>query len=817
LQLAHTKKKPGVIKIALVGNPNSGRTTIFNNFTGFRRPVGNYPGVTVKKEEGEFIVDGVRVKVVDLPGTYSLTAYSQDELVVRRYILEEKPDVLVNVLNANNLERSLYLATQLMELDIPLVLALNMSDEAKTRGIEIDLGKLSELIGIPIVPTVGHKGEGMRELLSQAIKVAYKSREQKRITVNYGRDIEDELENLRQLIQREGSSTNTYSSRWLVVKLLENDQDIIAKIRDEKILSAAGEAARRLENLLGERPEIIMAERRYGFISGACQEAVKTTVETRHKMSDKVDDVVMNDALGIPILLLVMYAIFYLTFTLGEGPQRAIEYLFGRLAVFVSSFWPVGAVSPLKSLLVEGIIGGVGGVVVFLPYILLLFLGIALLEDTGYTARAAFIMDRLMHKIGLHGKSFIPLLVGFGCSVPAIIATRTLESRRDRLVTMLIIPLMSCGGRFPIYAMIIPAFFATRWQAPVLWMIYLTGIILAIISAHLLGKTLFKELSEAFVMELPPYRIPTAKSILFHMWQPAWLFLRKAGTVIFGASIILWVLAAFPHKREFETDYTTARFEAIKSFKSGLDTLGARLGLSSAGREMLGVYLAEGRDDPGLLNSGYETDIGHEASVIAEFLRAVDELEKQGELKATGGSGDPAARHETDAEAGDLSSVASFYLEEIKYPLKKNLAQIDKLRKNEQLSYSMTGRIGRALESVLKPLGFDWKISTALIGALAAKELFIAQMGIIYAVEESEQGKHSLKENIRSDYSPLAAVCIMLFLLIGTPCVATLVVIRKESGSWGWAFLQWGGLTAMAYLGTLVVYQLGSFLGIGIG
>lgn len=815
--MAHTEKKPGVIKIALVGNPNSGKTTIFNNFTGFRRPVGNYPGVTVKKEEGEFIVDSVRVKVVDLPGTYSLTAYSPEELVVRKYIIEEKPDVVVDVLNANNLERSLYLATQLMELDVPLVLALNMNDEAKTRGIEIDLSKLSKLIGTPIVPTVSHKREGMRALLSQAMELACKSREQERITVNYGRDIEDELESLMQLIQREGNSTDRYNSRWLAVKLLENDQDIIATIRDEKILSAAEESSRHLENLLGDRPEIIMAERRYGFISGACQEAVSTTVETRHKMSDKIDDVVMSGALGIPILLSAMYAIFYLTFNLGEGPQRVIEYLFGRLALFVSSLWPTGAVSPLKSLLVEGIIGGVGGVVVFLPNILLLFFCIALLEDTGYTARAAFVMDRLMHKIGLHGKSFIPLLVGFGCSVPAIIATRTLENRRDRLVTMLIIPLISCGGRHPIYIMIIAAFFTKNLQVPVLWTIYLIGILLAMITALLLGKTIFKELSNPFVMELPPYRIPTAKSLFFHMWQPAWLFLRKAGTVIFGASIILWVLVTFPHKKEFETDYTTARLEATTAFKGSLDTLGARLGLSPTGIEMLSVYLAERRDDPASLSSADETHFGQETALISELLRVVDELEKQGQVKVAGGSGNTTGRTGADAKAEDLFSAASYYLEEVKSPLEARLAQIERLKHNEQLSYSIAGRIGRALESVFKPLGFDWKISTSLIGALAAKELFIAQMGIIYAVEESEQGKHSLREKVRSDYSPLVAVCILLFLLISTPCMATLAVIRKESGSWGWAFLQWGGLTVMAYLVTLVVFQLGSFLGIGTG
>ena len=780
--------------------------------------MGNYPGVTVQKEEGEVIIGGVRALVVDLPGTYSLTPYTEEELVARRYIIEEKPDVMVDVIDANNLERSLYLATQFMELEVPLVLALNMSDEAKNRGFEFDLKKLSELIGVPIVPTVGNKRIGMQELLSQSIDLAQNTRKRERITINYGRDIEAELESLTQLVQEEGKFTGRYNSRWLAIKLLENDREIVEKIGDEKIRSAAGEASRRLESLLGERLEIIMAERRYGFISGACQEAVRITVETRHKISDRIDDIIMSDTFGIPILLLLMYGVFYLTFTLGEGPQRVIEYLFGRLAVLISSFWPVGAHSPLKSLLVNGIIGGVGGVVVFLPNIMFLFLGIALLEDTGYMARAAFIMDRLMHKIGLHGKSFIPLLIGFGCSVPAILATRTLDNRRDRLITMLIIPLMSCGGRFPIYALIIPAFFVSSWQAPVLWMIYVIGVLLAVVSARLLGKTVLRGESVPFVMELPPYRIPTAISVLVHMWDPSRQYLRKAGTVIFGASIILWVIAAFPPKKEFEKNYAAASLEATQAFESGLDQLAARLSLSPEGREMLGVCLAGRKDEAGSPWPAYESGHRQEAILIAEFLRAADGLEKNRKTE-------PAANTENLKDGAgkglqgseELTKAASYYLEEVKYPFYESLDQIERLKRNEQLNYSIAGRLGRALDHVLKPLGFDWKISTALIGGMAAKELFVAQMGIIYAVEESEQGKHSLREEIRGDYSPLVGICVILFLLIGTPCVATLAITRKESGSWGWAFLQWGGLTAMAYLVSLIVYQLGSFLGIGVG
>ncbi|MEA1996558.1 MAG: ferrous iron transport protein B [Gemmatimonadota bacterium] len=819
--MRQAEKKPGVLKVAVTGNPNSGKTAIFNTLTGFSQRVSNYPGVTVEKKEGEVLYRGQRLLLMDLPGAYSLTSYSIEEMDVRKYILEEKPDVILDVLDANNLERNLFLATQLMEFGIPLVLALNMSDEARSRGIEFDLRKLSALIGAPLVPTVGNKGEGRKELLEAVVKAASEPVRSEHITVNYGRDIEGELEGLEKLLDGAGHSAGTYNPRWLTVKLLEGDREVLNNIGDENIISAAKEAATRLESLLGERPEIIMGERRYGFISGACQETMKTTVETRHNMSDRIDDIIMSEALGIPILLLLMYLVFYLTFTLGNAPGSVLEYIFGRLSLFVSSFWPTGSHSPIKSLLTDGIIGGVGGVVVFLPNIMILFFCIALLEDTGYTSRAVFVMDRLMHRMGLHGKSFIPLIIGFGCSVPAILATRSLESRRDRLVTMMIIPLMSCGGRHPIFALIIPVFFVQRWQVPVLWLIYVTGMVLAVFSARLLAKTVLKGFSEPFVMELPPYRIPTWKSVIFHMWEPSYQFLKKAGTVIFAASIILWALAAFPRKKEFDMDYTAAALEVQEAFTDGLVEVGGLLHLTPEGKEMLIARLT-GRmagTDPAL--AAFKARAGHEAAVIDEFLRAVDELERQRKAGIDPSPSSHGAGTEVDAGGGGSgeyfsTAAVSFYLEGVKYPRDENLARITKLKKKEQLSYSIAGKTGRALAQVLKPLGFDWKVSTAFLGGFAAKELFIAQMGIIYAVEESGQGKHSLREQVRKNYSPLSAVCIMIFLLIGTPCIATLAVTRQESGSWGWVLLQWGGLTGLAYIVTLVVFQVGSFLGIGV-
>jgi len=433
------------IVVALAGNPNSGKTTIFNNLTGGRQHVGNYPGVTVEKKEGRFRHAGREVHVVDLPGTYSLTAYSLEEVVARNFVIDERPDMIVDIIDSSNLERNLYLATQFMELGVPLILAFNMSDLAKARGYDIDTEVLSRLLGVAIVRTVGHKGRGTEELKDAIIQVADSDKRPRPTAVSYGREIDRELAAIVALIDGEAALCERFRPRWLAVKLLENDEEVRRAVQElaadpAAILSAAESAAGRIQRDFGDAAEIVIADRRYGFISGACQEAVRSTVEARHTMSDHIDSVATNRALGIPIFLGLMYVVFKLTFTLGEPPMGWIEEFFGWLGEAVGSLWPAGSESALKSLLVDGIIGGVGGVLVFLPSILLLFLAIALLEDSGYMARAAFIMDRLMHKIGLHGRSFIPMLIGFGCTVPAIMATRTMESRRDRLTTILVLP-----------------------------------------------------------------------------------------------------------------------------------------------------------------------------------------------------------------------------------------------------------------------------------------------------------------------------------------------------------------------------------------
>jgi len=693
-------------KVALAGNPNSGKTTIFNGLTGARHHVGNYPGVTVEKKEGTCRHGEVELSVVDLPGTYSLTAYSIEELVARNYLIDEKPEVVVDIVDASNLERNLYLAVQLMELKAPLVLAFNMSDVAHARGYEFDLQKLSALLGTPIVPTVGTRKEGISDLLDEVVAVASGKREYQDRRIPLGRELEEEVAKVQRLIEADEALLASHDSRWLAIKLLENDGIVREKVSDGDILEQVERSTAHLRSIFGDSPEIVIADRRYGFISGACLEAVRSTVEARHSRSDDIDEYVTSPALGLPIFLVLMYLVFNLTFTLGDAPMGWIESFFGWAGEAISSWWPEGVESPLKSLLVDGIIGGVGGVVVFLPNILLLFLAISILEDSGYMARAAFIMDQLMHKIGLHGKSFIPMLIGFGCSVPAIMATRTLESRKDRLTTMLVIPLMSCGARLPIYALIIPAFFPHRWHAPMLWLMYFIGIVLAIVGAKLLRSAVFKGESTPFVMELPPYRLPTLTGALIHTWERGGLYLRKAGTIILGVSIVLWALTSYPKKR-FDDQ-------------------------------------AEG-----------------------------------------------------ESAAATQESVAA-------------------ARQAEALSYSVAGRIGHAIEPILKPMGFDWRIGTALIGAFGAKEVFVAQMGIVYAIGEADEESGALRERLRKNYPPLVAFCIMLFCLVSAPCMATLAITRSESGSWKWAFFQFFGLTASGYILTVIVYQVGSALGIGL-
>ena len=680
------------ITVALAGNPNSGKTTIFNVLTGAKQHVGNYPGVTVERKEGSRNYKGYHFQFVDLPGTYSLTAHSVEEVVARDFIISEHPDVVVDIIDACNFERNLYLATQILELNVPLILTLNMVDLAKKQGIAFDQEKIGQFYNARVVATVGSKGIGIESLLDTIIEqVEQGSAQPSADRVHYGDDIEKELAQIAPLVSQEHTLAKKYGVRWLSLKLLEQDQEILDKAHSPEVIARVAKSIENLEKLYGDSPEILVAEKRYGYISGVFEQVVTQTVQRRHDISDMVDKVLLNRVLGLPIFFLAMYLVFKITFWVGDPFMGFIETGFEYLAGFVSGFWPVGSESVLRSLIVDGIIGGVGGVVVFLPNIILLFLSIAILEDSGYMARAAFLMDRIMKKIGLHGRSFIPMMIGFGCSIPAIMGTRILDDRKSRFTTIMVLPLMSCGARLPIYALIIPAFFPPRMHGFMMWLIYVIGIALAIILAYLLRKTLLKGDSGLFLMELPPYRMPTVRGLVIHMWERSWLYLKKAGTVILAISIVLWAMTSYP-------------------------------------------------------------------KVPAERLEGLSEYQAQ----------------------------------------------------QVELQNSVAGRIGTAMEPVIRPMGFDYRIGTALVGALAAKEVFVAQMGIVFSMGETGEGSETLRAKLAENYSALQGFCIMLFCLISAPCVATLAICKRETNSWKWAFFQFGGLTVIAYMITVAVYQIGS-------
>ena len=847
--------------------------------------------MTVEKKEGTRNHRGVRLHVVDLPGIYSLTPYTVEEVVARDFLIEERPDVVVDVVDASNLERNLYLATELIALREPLILVLNMSDEAERRGFAIDARRLGELLGARVVRTVGHRNRGTEELLDAILEVADGRDAPRAVEIRFGREIDEELAKLVPLIEAAPELARHYEPRWVAVKLLEDDTLVREQVERTaanagELLGAAAASRRHLQGIFGESPEIVLADRRYGFISGACQEAVVRTAEERHSRSDRIDAVVLHRAFGLPIFLLLMYLTFQFTFAVGHAPTDWIEAFFGWLSQTLGSLWPKASESPLRALLCDGILAGAGGVLAFVPYIMLLFLAIAFLEDTGYMARAAFLMDRVMHRIGLHGKSFIPMLIGFGCSVPAIMATRTLDTRRDRLTTMLVVPLMSCSARFVIYSVIVGAFFADRVVAdlglltlrlqPLMYLlIYLVGVLLAVAVAKLLRTTVLRGETTPLVMELPPYRMPTLRGLAIHMWERGCLYLRKAGTVILGLSIVLWVLTTYPKKTTFDQDYAGRRARAEQEHQAGMARLAGPLGISGEAARLaelaeaeLRLRAAAERHHPwerGYKNAWESRNTAEEAlrggpagERIARFLDARDEIERIGrefDAAATGYAGDESplppgegrvrgtsgprastrvphptplpkgegewvARRDqrlAEVESRDKAAYAAAvaFHEEVLRPFEAEVQAIEHERAAERLAYSLAGRLGHAIEPALKPLGFDWRIGTAIIGAFAAKEAFVAQLGIVYAVGAGEANREALRQHLQHDYSPLTGFCIMLFCLVSTPCASTIVMTRRESGGWRWALLQLVGLTLLAYLLTLIAYQTGRLLNLG--
>ncbi|WP_288151926.1 ferrous iron transport protein B, partial [Phocaeicola sartorii] len=702
--VALAKGKRRTINVALVGNPNCGKTSLFNIASGAHEHVGNYSGVTVDAKEGFFDFQGYHFRIVDLPGTYSLSAYTPEELYVRKHIIEETPDVIINVADSSNLERNLYLTTQLIDMNVRMVIALNMYDELEASGNKLDYTKLSQLTGVPMVPTVCRRGEGIDKLfhviigiyeggdfLSQKGEIrseileelrdwhktyvpdhefgSHKEEEEARprgymrhIHINHGPELERSIEEVKKAISQNESIRHKYSTRFLSIKLLENDKEIenfISTLPNGKeIIAIRNKEALRIRKVMNEDSEQAITDAKYGFITGALKETFTDNHLEKEQTTRVIDSIVTHRIWGYPIFFLFLYIMFEGTFVLGDYPMQGIEWLVDQLGNLIRNNMAEG---PLKDLLIDGIIGGVGGVIVFLPNILLLYFFISILEDSGYMARAAFIMDKIMHRMGLHGKSFIPLIMGFGCNVPAIMATRTIEDRKSRLITMLVNPLMSCSARLPIYLVMIGAFFP-NYASFMLLCIYTAGILLAVVMARIFSKFLVKGEDSPFVMELPPYRMPTSKSIMRHTWEKGAQYLKKMGGIIMIASIIIWFLGYYPQHDAYE-------------------------------------------------------------------------------------------------------SAA------------------------EQQENSYIGQIGKAIEPVIKPLGFDWKLGIGLISGVGAKELVVSTLGVLYT-NEGDMENVNLSDRI--PITPLVALAYMLFVLIYFPCIATFAAIKQESGSWKWAIFTAG-------------------------
>ena len=684
--LAEERRK--VIKVALVGNPNCGKTSLFNMASGGHEHVGNYSGVTVDAKEGTFEYGGYRFVIVDLPGTYSLSAYSPEELYVRRNLIDDMPDVVVNVVDASNLQRNLYLTTQLIDMNLRVVMALNMYDELAAKGDKLDIKQLGYLLGMPVVPTVSRSGEGIADLFDTIVQVYEKTDPHlaRHIHINHGVELEQSIDRIKVLLQKNADLRYKYSTRYLAIKYLESDREIEKVVealenRDE-IITARFEENARVRELMGSGLESSMVDAKYSFVQGALAETYEPYKGKRRRstITDKIDAVVTNKWLAFPIFFALLYLVFSGTFAIGEYPMRWIEWLVSQMGAFVSTAMSDGW---LKDMVVDGIIGGVGSVLVFLPNIMLFYMFISLLEDSGYMARGAFIMDRVMHKMGLHGKSFIPMVMGFGCNVPAIMATRTIESRKSRLITTLIIPLMSCAGRMPVYILLAGAFFS-RHAGLVLLGLYALGIVLAILAAKVMSRFM-KDDDLPFVMELPPYRVPTAKSIFRHTWEKGRQYLQKMSGVILACSLVIWALGYFP-RGEYET--------------------------------------------------------------------------------------------------------------------------VQQQREN-----SYIGVIGKTVEPVLEPLGFDWRMGVGIVSGVGAKELVVSTLGVMYSEGQSVDGGHiSLSDALKQSVTPAGALAYMVFILLYFPCIATFIAIRNETGSWKWALLTAVYTIILAWLAAFVTYNLAGIL-----
>lgn len=701
------------IIVALIGNPNSGKTSIFNELVGAKQKVGNWPGVTIEKYEGVIEYQGYKIKIIDLPGTYSLTAYSPEEVIARDFIIKEKPDVVINVVDGSNLERNLLLTTQLMELGANMIIALNMYDEVENKQIKINFNQLEQLLGTHIVPTSAIKKSGFNSLLDHVVRVHLGEIKILKNKLYFQEKLEETILKISNILASQKELKTKYNLRWLAIKFLENDKIIYKLIKEYPVFIKIERfligALAKFEKEFNKDPELAISEGREAFIKGAIQETVKYPTENKTTKTDFLDSIIINRILGLPIFFFIMWIIFQFTFLLAEAPMGWIEAFFIWLGELIKNIVPAGLV---QSVLVDGIIAGVGGTLVFLPQILLLFMGLSFLEGTGYMARAAFVVDKIMHKMGLHGKSFLPMITGFGCSIPALMATRTLKNRGDRLVTMMIIPFMSCSAKLPVHILLISAFFPAHHAGNVLFGVYLFGVVMAIITARLLKSILFKDQSEVFVMELPPYRVPTLKTIFIQAKNKAYMFLRRAGTIILLASIFIWSVSNFPHSTQIEQVYAKQKNQ-----------------------------------------------------VLTSNLNQLDKEEK--------------------------------------------INQLSNQEASEQLAYSAAGRFGKAIEPVIEPLGFDWRIGIALTSGLAAKEIVVATLSTIYSLGDDSQ-EIDLATKIKNDpkFNMATGLALIVFVLLYIPCIAAITVFYKEARSWKILGIYFVYSMTVAWVMAFLVYNL---------
>ncbi len=725
IELVNQSERTKTINIALVGNPNSGKTTLFNFISGSKEKVGNFSGVTVDIKKATFKSKGYTFNFYDLPGTYSLTAYSKEEIFVREFIYEQTPDIVINVLDATNLERNLFLTTQLIDMDVRMVAALNMVDELERRNQSLQHEEISKLLGIPFVPTISSKGVGLNSLIDKVIEV-FEGRDKitRHIHINYGKDLEDAIRIVRKKIKENKPITDKISSRFLAIKMLEKDEQVTELLSNysnfEDIKKSTEKEIHKIEVLENEDSETVITNAKYSFVVGALKETFKDPMQSERTRSEKIDDLLTHPLLGFPIFTSILFLIFYVTFKVGAYPMDWIDMGVLAFGDFVSGKMSDGM---LKDLIVNGIISGTGSVLVFLPNILILFLFISLLEGTGYMARAAFIMDKIMHRFGLHGRSFIPMIMGFGCNVPAILATRSMRSKGDRILTMMIIPFMSCSARLPVYILIISAFF-DKYQPLYLIGIYAVGIFFAFLTAQILNKTYFKNKETPFVMELPTYRLPTVRNVLYHMWDKTQHYLKKIGTIILVGVIIVWALEYFPR----ETENT-------KGFKEQIS--------------------------------------------VIEQNTSFGETEKETQI-----------------------------------------AKLDAEMELDRLVNSYLGRIGKSIEPVMRPLGFDWKMSIALVAGLPAKEIVISTMGVLYQSEDEDEDTVNLQHKLRDEkfetgkkkgqtvFTTPTALAFLVFILIYFPCIGVVVAIKNESESWKWAIFAILYTTTLAWIAALIVRHI---------